>query len=249
VQLKTAGHHDLECPSPSNFGPYSPYNFRVLIFDASLVLQWPFPEVVSTSFPQHTTVVFVFFHTSFRAISLFIPLHYTRSSNITSYTSITSSGVFFQCLWSSSGFIQQKQTIGTQAASAKDNLLHHRPRTYLDPLPLILLRSTSFLHMRRVTLIVAATKNNGIGQAGKLPWRLPQEMQYFARVTTGEPDGTGKKRNAVVMGRATWESIPRRFRPLPGRINFVLSRQAGYDLCVGECIFSLHATMFFFLLD
>jgi Dihydrofolate reductase len=149
----------------------------------------------------------------------------------------------------SSGFIQQKQTIGTQAASAKDNLLHHRPRTYLDPLPLILLRSTSFLHMRRVTLIVAATKNNGIGQAGKLPWRLPQEMQYFARVTTGEPDGTGKKRNAVVMGRATWESIPRRFRPLPGRINFVLSRQAGYDLCVGECIFSLHATMFFFLLD
>jgi dihydrofolate reductase len=88
--------------------------------------------------------------------------------------------------------------------------------------------------MSRVTLIVAATKNNGIGTAGKLPWRLPQEMQYFARVTTGDPDGTGKgKKNAVVMGRATWESIPRRFRPLPGRINFVISRQAGYDLCVG----------------
>jgi dihydrofolate reductase len=99
--------------------------------------------------------------------------------------------------------------------------------------------------MGRVTLIVAATKNNGIGQAGKLPWRLPQEMQYFARVTTGERDGTGKSGNAVVMGRATWESIPRRFRPLPGRINFVLSRQAGYDLCVGGCLFSLHVTMFF----
>jgi len=79
--------------------------------------------------------------------------------------------------------------------------------------------------MSRVTLIVAATTNNGIGQAGKLPWRLPQEMQYFARVTTGEPDDKGKK-NAVVMGRATWESIPRRFRPLPGRINFVVSQQA-----------------------
>lgn len=86
--------------------------------------------------------------------------------------------------------------------------------------------------MNRVTLIVAATTNNGIGQAGKLPWRLPREMQYFARVTTGQdgaPGGEGK-RNAVVMGRATWESIPRRFRPLPGRINFVVSRQAEYDL-------------------
>jgi len=86
--------------------------------------------------------------------------------------------------------------------------------------------------MNRVTLIVAATTNNGIGQAGKLPWRLPREMQYFARVTTGQdgaPRGEGK-RNAVVMGRATWESIPRRFRPLPGRINFVVSRQEEYDL-------------------
>ncbi len=89
--------------------------------------------------------------------------------------------------------------------------------------------------MSRVTLIVAATTHNGIGQAGKLPWRLPREMQYFARVTTGQVEaqrGKGKK-NAVVMGRATWESIPRRFRPLPGRINFVVSRQAEYDLCVG----------------
>ncbi|KAH9958811.1 dihydrofolate reductase-like domain-containing protein [Russula dissimulans] len=90
--------------------------------------------------------------------------------------------------------------------------------------------------MGRVTLIVAATTKNGIGQAGKLPWRLPQEMQYFARVTTGQdsaPDGQGKK-NAVVMGRATWESIPRCFRPLPGRINFVVSRQADYDLGVAS---------------
>ena len=89
--------------------------------------------------------------------------------------------------------------------------------------------------MNRVTLIVAATTNNGIGQVGKLPWRLPREMQYFARVTTGQdgtPGGEGK-RNAVIMGRATWESIPRRFRPLPGRINFVVSQQAEYDLHVG----------------
>jgi dihydrofolate reductase len=90
--------------------------------------------------------------------------------------------------------------------------------------------------MNRVTLIVAATTNNGIGQAGKLPWRLPREMQYFARVTTGQ--GGGGKKNAVVMGRTTWESIPRRFRPLPGRTNFVISQQAEYSLCVGE--FPLH---------
>jgi len=101
-----------------------------------------------------------------------------------------------------------------------------------------LAHSAPFSSMGRVTLIVAATTKNGIGQAGKLPWRLPQEMQYFARVTTGQdsaPDGQGKK-NAVVMGRATWESIPRRFRPLPGRINFVVSRQADYDLGVASAV-------------
>jgi dihydrofolate reductase len=96
----------------------------------------------------------------------------------------------------------------------------------------LLAHGTLFSSMSRVTLIVAATTNNGIGQAGKLPWRLPQEMQYFARVTTGEPDGKSKK-NAVVMGRVTWESIPRRFRPLPGRMNLVVSRQTEYELCVG----------------
>src|ERR1700761_2242647 len=89
--------------------------------------------------------------------------------------------------------------------------------------------------MSRVTLIVAATANNGIGHAGKLPWRLPQEMQYFAKVTSGKnttQDVGGKKKNAVVMGRATWESIPHRFRPLAGRINIIVSRQAEYNLCV-----------------
>ncbi|KAI9455207.1 dihydrofolate reductase-like domain-containing protein, partial [Russula earlei] len=88
--------------------------------------------------------------------------------------------------------------------------------------------------MSRITLIVAATTKNGIGQAGKLPWRLPREMQYFTRATTGQggaTNGEGKK-NAVVMGRTTWESVPHRFRPLPGRINFVVSRQTEYNLCV-----------------
>ncbi|KZO95045.1 hypothetical protein CALVIDRAFT_500736 [Calocera viscosa TUFC12733] len=73
-----------------------------------------------------------------------------------------------------------------------------------------------------LTMIVAATRANGIGlsRTNALPWRLPKEMAYFARVTTAAPEG---KINAVVMGRNTWESIPERFRPLKGRWNVVLS--------------------------
>jgi dihydrofolate reductase len=72
-----------------------------------------------------------------------------------------------------------------------------------------------------LTLIVAATRTNAIGKAGALPWRLLREMAYFAKVTTDAPEGA---RNAVVMGRKTWESIPRKFRPLRRRTNVVVSR-------------------------
>jgi len=81
-----------------------------------------------------------------------------------------------------------------------------------------------------VTLIVAATLSNGIGHAGSLPWRLPAEMAYFARVTTHAGAAEGVGLNAVVMGRKTWESIPAKFRPLKDRLNVVVSRQAGYNL-------------------
>lgn len=72
-----------------------------------------------------------------------------------------------------------------------------------------------------LTLIVAATTRNlGIGRAGTLPWpSLKGEMGYFARVTKRAPTG----KNAVVMGRKTWESIPPKFRPLKGRVNVVVS--------------------------
>jgi dihydrofolate reductase len=82
----------------------------------------------------------------------------------------------------------------------------------------------------KLTLIVAATsKNLGIGKNGGLPWRLKSEMQYFARVTTRLPEQyaslpKGKVQNAVIMGRKTWESIPKKFRPLKERLNVVLSR-------------------------
>lgn len=53
-------------------------------------------------------------------------------------------------------------------------------------------------------------------------------MAYFARITKGEQPG----RNAVIMGRKSWEGIPSRFRPLPERENVVVSRQEAFDLCV-----------------
>lgn len=81
--------------------------------------------------------------------------------------------------------------------------------------------------MSRLTIIVAATKSNGIGQNSRLPWRLPKEMAYFAHVTSNAPEG---KSNAVVMGRKTWESIPKKFRPLPKRTNIVISRNKDYPL-------------------
>lgn len=72
----------------------------------------------------------------------------------------------------------------------------------------------------KLTLIVACTASNGIGKNGNLPWRLSKEMGYFARVTTSTP---ANKRNAVIMGRKTWESIPDKFRPLKERINIVVT--------------------------
>lgn len=63
----------------------------------------------------------------------------------------------------------------------------------------------------------------GIGKDGSLPWKgLKKEMAYFARVTKCAPNG--HSRNAVIMGRKTWGSIPKKFRPLPERLNVVLSR-------------------------
>ena len=88
-----------------------------------------------------------------------------------------------------------------------------------------------FLHntetsMSRLTIIVAATVHNGIGHNARLPWRLPQEMAYFARVTSNASEGNV---NAVVMGRNTWESIPSKFRPLQKRLNVVISKNEKYE--------------------
>jgi dihydrofolate reductase len=58
-----------------------------------------------------------------------------------------------------------------------------------------------------------------IGAGGTMPWHLPEDLAHFRRLTSGHP---------VVMGRRTWDSLPPRFRPLPGRTNVVVTRQEGW---------------------
>lgn len=76
----------------------------------------------------------------------------------------------------------------------------------------------------RVTLVVAADAADGIGKDGDLPWRLPEDLKFFKRVTMGHP---------LVMGRKTHDSIG---RSLPGRLNVVVTRQAGYQPHAGAVV-------------
>ncbi|MGW0894524.1 dihydrofolate reductase [Saccharopolyspora sp. NPDC002578] len=66
-----------------------------------------------------------------------------------------------------------------------------------------------------IGLIWAQSANGVIGRDGTMPWHLPEDLKHFRSVTSGA---------TVLMGRRTWESLPPRFRPLPGRRNLVLSR-------------------------
>jgi dihydrofolate reductase len=71
-----------------------------------------------------------------------------------------------------------------------------------------------------VTLIVAADAKDGIAKAGLIPWHIPSDLKRFKTLTCGP----GPAEAAVLMGRATWESLPTKVRPLPHRKNLVLSR-------------------------
>ena len=73
-------------------------------------------------------------------------------------------------------------------------------------------------------VILCQDIKGGIGKDGKLPWNNPEEMAFFKKVTswTENPDS----QNAVIMGRKTWESIPEKYRPLPGRYNIILSNSS-----------------------
>jgi dihydrofolate reductase len=74
--------------------------------------------------------------------------------------------------------------------------------------------------LRTVALIAAVGLNRAIGKDGQLLWRLPEDMRHFRDTTRGKP---------VVMGRKTWESLPETFRPLPGRLNIVVTHNREYS--------------------
>merc|ERR1719230_688699 len=75
-----------------------------------------------------------------------------------------------------------------------------------------------------VSVIVATTPKGGIGKDGELPWKIPEDMAHFKRMTTATT--SKEKTNAVIMGRKTWQSIPEKFRPLTDRVNVVLTSAA-----------------------
>lgn len=79
---------------------------------------------------------------------------------------------------------------------------------------------TSNLATSPLILIVVLAKDRAIGRGNRLLWSLPADMAHFREATKGA---------TVIMGRKTWESLPPKFRPLPGRHNIVISRQADYE--------------------
>ena len=81
-----------------------------------------------------------------------------------------------------------------------------------------------------VSLVWAQSRNGTIGAGGRLPWHLPEDLAHFRTLTTG---GT------VLMGRSTWDALPDRFRPLPGRTNLVLTRRPGWGATGAEVMHSL----------
>lgn len=72
----------------------------------------------------------------------------------------------------------------------------------------------------KVISIAAVAENNGIGKNNRLLWRLPEDMRFFKETTMGHP---------VITGRKNYESIPEKFRPLPGRKNIIVTRQTNYE--------------------
>jgi dihydrofolate reductase len=81
--------------------------------------------------------------------------------------------------------------------------------------------------MPRVSIVVATDERGAIGRDGQLPWRLPDDLKRFKALTLGKP---------VVMGRKTWDSIG---KPLPGRLNIVVTRQEGLALPGATVVHSL----------
>lgn len=86
----------------------------------------------------------------------------------------------------------------------------------------------------KLSLIAAVARNGAIGRDNELLWKEPADQKHFAATTRG---------HAVIMGRRTWESLPPRFRPLPGRRNIVVTRDADFDAPGAETVDSLEAAL------
>lgn len=85
---------------------------------------------------------------------------------------------------------------------------------------------------QRLTLIVAYAQQRVMGRNNTIPWHIAGEQAHFKRVTLGHP---------IVMGRKTWESLPR--RPLPGRLNVVITRHTDYSASGAQVAHSLEAAL------
>ena len=88
--------------------------------------------------------------------------------------------------------------------------------------------------MPELILIAAVAANRAIGKDNRLLWQIPADMAHFKSLTNG---------HTVLMGRKTWESLPARFRPLPGRRNLVVSRQTDYSAPGAELAPSIESAL------
>ena len=90
------------------------------------------------------------------------------------------------------------------------------------------------MSLPKISLIAGVAQDGAIGRANKLLWRLPADLARFKALTMG---------HAVIMGRKTWDSLPAKFRPLPGRRNLVLTRNLDAALSGAEQFSSLEAAL------
>ncbi|MDE2454666.1 MAG: dihydrofolate reductase [Burkholderiales bacterium] len=88
--------------------------------------------------------------------------------------------------------------------------------------------------MATLVLIAAVARNGVVGAGGRLPWHLPEDLRHFRAATNGHP---------VIMGRRTWDSLPPRFRPLPGRRNLVVTRDPAWRAEGAEAVTSPEAAL------
>lgn len=84
----------------------------------------------------------------------------------------------------------------------------------------------------QITLVAALAQNRIIGNGNQIPWHIPEDFAFFKRYTTGKP---------IIMGRKTWDSLPR--KPLPNRRNIVITRQADWQADGAEVLHDFQAAL------